>query len=416
MIEYEKFRLANGLEVLLHEAWDTPMATVNVLYRVGSRDEEPHLTGFAHLFEHLMFSGTEQVPDFDEAVSLLGGESNAFTNTDYTNYYITLPVQHLPEALRLEADRMANLRIGKRALEVQRSVVTEEYHQRYINQPYGDVWLRLRPLCYADHHYRWPTIGADIAHVGQATLEQVQAFGRRFYRPDNAVLAVAAPQPVALMRQLVEEAFGRAQRPEGEVARKQSDGPQTFHTGRRLQADAQVPATAVYVAFPMCGHEDPRFRACDLLSDVLSNGRSSRLFRRLVMGSDLFAEADACISGEEGPNLMVLSAKLKPGGNRAEEAVQLLLREAAALGDDEPATEAELEKVQNKFENTYVFSQYKAADRAMGLCHCTFLGDTALVNDEPLRYRALTASDLFCAAHDFLRPEAANIMIYGTER
>ena len=179
MIDYRKYILSNGLTVLTHEAWDTPLATVNVLYNVGSRDEDPGRTGFAHLFEHLMFGGTERVPDFDAVVSSLGGDNNAFTSLDYTNYYITVPVEGLPAALMLEADRMASLSLNAKSLEVQQRVVTEEYHQRFMNQPYGDMWLLLRPLCYKVHPYRWATIGADIRHVSEATLEDVQAFHER---------------------------------------------------------------------------------------------------------------------------------------------------------------------------------------------------------------------------------------------
>ena len=193
MVEYRKHIMDNGLTVITHDAWDTPLATVNLLYGVGSRDEDPRRTGFAHLFEHLMFGGTRAVPDFDAVVSSMGGESNAFTNCDYTNYYMTFPADGLSTALRLEADRMTDLDISQKALEVQQKVVTEEFHQRYMNQPYGDVWLLLRPLCYKVHPYRWPTIGADIRHVSEATLDDVKAFHEKHYRPENAILAIAGP-------------------------------------------------------------------------------------------------------------------------------------------------------------------------------------------------------------------------------
>lgn len=415
MVEYRKHILNNGLTVLTHEAWDTPLATVNVLYGVGSRNEDPHRTGFAHLFEHLMFGGTQAVPDFDAVVSSLGGESNAFTNCDYTNYYMTLPAGGLETALRLEADRMTGLDISQKALEVQQRVVTEEYHQRYMNQPYGDVWLLLRPLCYKVHPYRWATIGADIRHVSEATLDDVRAFHERFYRPANAILAVAAPIKHEEQLRMVKETF--------EVA---SVGSQfTFSKtplpsepeqdeARELRVRRQVPATKVYIAWPMCNHNDPMFRACDLLTDVLANGKSSRLHQHLVMERGLMSEADACISGEEGPGLLVLSGVLAPGVN-PDEGVAALREEAMRL-TEEQVSDYELTKVQNKYENTYIYSQYKASDRAMGLCHYTWLGDTDLINREPEEYRRISPSDLLEAARKVFRTEHENRLYYEAER
>ena len=360
-----------------------------------------------------MFGGTPAVPDFDSAVSALGGECNAFTNTDFTNYYITLPSQHLARALALEADRMAGLDISQAALEVQQRVVTEEYHQRYANQPYGDVWLRLRPLCYDRHPYRWATIGADIRHVADATLDDVRAFHRRHYRPDNAILCTAAALPADEQLSLAAEAFGRlgdaGRAPRGRFV---FPGDDVYRSGQRLQVEAEVPARAVYLVWPLCDHHDPRFRAADLLSDVLSNGPSSRFFRRLVVGGDLFTEADACISGEEGPNLFVVSAKLRDGAG-VDRAVDALRREVTALAGDEPASTDELLKVQNKFEATFAFSQYKPSDRAMALCHYSWLGDTGLVDREPDAYRQVSADLMRQTAADFLVPGRENIMIYG---
>ncbi len=409
MIEYRKYILANGLTVLTHEAWDTPMATVNVLYGVGSRDEDPERTGFAHLFEHLMFGGTPRFPDFDLVVSGLGGESNAFTNCDYTNYYVTLPADGLATALALEADRMANLDISQQALEVQQRVVTEEYEQRYMNQPYGDVWLHLRPLCYRRHPYRWATIGADIRHVGEATLEDVRAFHDRWYRPGNAVLAVAAPLEHGVMAELVDAAFGGGWPAAASERRREVVEPlQTEPRVATVRRD--VPSPMVYVAWPMCDHDDVRFRWCDLLSDVLGNGASSRLTRRLVRESGLMTEADACISGDAGPGLFVLSGRMAPGHTTAE-GVEALRREAYALCD-ECVGDYELQKVVNRYENTFVYSQYKASDRALGLCYYTWLGDTDMVNREPEEYRKATPEALLQTARDFLVAERENVLFY----
>lgn len=419
MVEYSKYVLDNGLTVLLHEAWDTPFATVNILYNVGARDEEPHLTGFAHLFEHLMFGGTPRVPDFDAVVSGLGGENNAFTNNDYTNYYTTVPVEGLATALMLEADRMTGLDISPKALQVQQRVVTEEYNQRYKNMPYGDVWMLLRPLCYKQHPYRWCTIGADIRHVGEATLDDVRAFHKRHYRPDNAILAVAAPMKADEQLRLVEQAWGSAGARSAAaggagMARGNSLAEPVQEAPRELRVSRDVPASMVYLAWHMCDHFDRRFYACDLISDVLGNGESSRLYRHLVQEQGLMTEADACITGDAGPGLLVVSGKLADGVDTAT-AAEALRREAYGLAAD-GVGEYELQKVVNKFENTFVFSHYKAADRAMALCYYTWLGDTDLINNEPERYHRVTPALLHDTAEAVLVPQRENILYYEVER
>ncbi len=422
MVEYRKHILDNGLTVLTHETWDTPMATVNVLYGVGSRNEDPSRTGFAHLFEHLMFGGTTRVPHFDTVVSSLGGDSNAFTNCDYTDYYITLPAGALATAIALEADRMANLDITQHALEVQQRVVTEEYHQRYMNQPYGDVWLLLRPLCYKVHPYRWPTIGADIRHVGEATLDDVNAFHSRHYRPSNAILAIAAPVSHDEQLRMVADEFERSGlREVGHNACGNTPCPKPAQpepepvqrAARELHVSRAVPSSKVYLAWHMCGFGSPLFRACDLLTDVLANGKSSRLHRHLVMESGLMSEADACISGEKDPGLLVLSGTLSPGVDVGE-GMDALRAEAMRL-TTEHIDDYELTKVQNKYENTYLYSQYRAADRALALCHYTWMGDTDLINREPLEYRKVTPDDLMQAALDVFRPDNENSLYYESQ-
>ncbi|MBO7100860.1 MAG: insulinase family protein [Bacteroidales bacterium] len=412
MVSYEKYLLDNGLTVLTHEAWDTPLATVNLLYNVGARDEDPQRTGFAHLFEHLMFGGTPEVPDFDGVLSNLGGESNAFTNNDYTNYYLTLPAGALATALRLEADRMAHLDISQKALEVQQHVVTEEYNQRYTNRPYGDAWLLLRPLCYKVHPYRWATIGADIRHVSEATLDDVRSFHQRYYRPDNAILAIAAPLKHSEMLQLVEDAWkaGRTNTPGNTNFTRAYPPEPVQNEPRLLRVQRDVPASMVYMAWPMSDHSHPLFRACDLVSDVLGNGKSSRLYSRLVKEEGLLTEVDACITGDAGPGLLILSGKLQKDTD-LERVADAFRRETQRLVN-EPVDAYELQKVINKYENTFVFSQYKASDRALGLCYYTWLGDTDLINREPEEYRRVTPALLQEAAHLMFRPEAENLMYY----
>lgn len=415
MVSYETYRLSNGLTVLTHETWDTPLATVNLLYNVGSRDEDPNRTGFAHLFEHLMFGGTPDVPDFDTVVNSVGGEDNAFTTCDYTNYYMTVPAEALPTALMLEADRMSHLDISQTALEVQQHVVTEEYNQRYMNHPYGDIWLLLRPLCYTVHPYRWPTIGADIRHVSEATLDDVRAFHSRFYRPDNAILAIAAPLKHSEMLQLAEEAWKSNNTGlsglSGICGLSREYPPEPLQTApRRLHVKRQIPAAKVYLAYPMGDRNSGHFRACDLISDILGNGISSRLHRHLVVEQQLFTAADACISGEAGPGLLVLSGKLRDGIS-LDEAADALRHEASTLAV-EGVSDYELQKVQNKYENTFVFSQYKASDRALALCHYTWLGDTDLINQEPDEYRRITPAMIQEAAREVFNPQHENLLYY----
>lgn len=411
-VKYTKHQLSNGLKVILHEDHNTPLVSVNILYNVGARDEDPSRTGFAHLFEHLMFGGTEQVPDFDLEVDRVGGESNAFTNNDYTNYYITLPAQHLDTALRLEADRMRQLAFSPRSLEVQQHVVTEEYHQRYMGQPYGDVWLLLRPLAYTTHPYRWCTIGADIKHVAEATLDDVRNFFFRYYRPNNAILSIAGDIHSSEALALVEQHFGAI--PMGQPVERHLPSEPAQTEERRLVVERQVPSDALYMAFPMPHRLDPDFPVYDLISDVLSNGRSSRLYLSLVKDRQLFTEINAYVTGDCDPGLFVVSGKLTNGTTHAQ--AQQAVWEVLQSLVDQPVAQRELDKVINKFESTFVYSQYKAIDRAMSLCYFEWLGHIEWVDDEPLLYRKVVAADLQRVAARMFRPCQCSTLEYHAQR
>ena len=410
MIACTRHILDNGLTVICHRDADTPLVTVNLLYGVGSRNEEPHRTGFAHLFEHLMFCGTRAVPDYDQVVNGLGGESNAFTNCDYTNYYLTVPARHLETALQLEADRMHGLDLSRQRLQVQQRVVTEEYHQRYLNQPYGDMWLLLRPLSYRQHPYRWCTIGADIVHVQEASLEEVQAFFERYYRPSNAILSVAGAVDVVQTLRWVERWFGGFA-DGGTSCRAQHLPPEPDSTEpHSMTVHRPVGSDAFYRTYLMCDRHDAMFPAVDLLSDILSNGDSSRFHRRLVKEQALFSELDASVTGDMDRGLFLISGKLCEGVTMADaeravdaEVRQLLEREVEA---------DELEKVVNKFESTFLFSHYRVSDRAHSLCYYQWLGDLQRINDEPDRYRRVTPEALRAAAMRFLEPNHANTLHY----
>ena len=422
MIEYNQHVTGNGLKILVHRDGSTPLVTINILYCVGARDENPERTGFAHLFEHLMFGGTRSFPDFDMIVDEMGGESNAFTNNDYTNYYITVPAQHLRQALELEADRMkGNWDIDDNhwsVLDVQKKVVTEEYNQRYQNQPYGDVWMELRPLCYQSHPYRWCTIGADIRHVQQATLDDVRSFYRRFYRPDNAILAIAGNVDPVQAIAMAEEAFGSIQPSTSTVLppiplRSYPAEPDQ-HSPRLKEIRHDVPSNALYMAWRMCDRWNPLYYAYDMLSDLLSNGHSSRLYRALVQDTNLFSEINAYITGDLGPGLFVVSGKLSDNNpdtliraeNAIAEQITLLQHE---LTHSPSNLQKEIEKVANKYENTFLFSQYKASDRALALCYYEMIGDTQLINNEPRLYRQVSTADLLRAIQT-LTPSRCNTL------
>ena len=411
MIDYQKHKLSNGLTVIVNEDRGTPLVTVNTLYGVGARDEDASRTGFAHLFEHLMFGGTERVPDFDAVVTEAGGENNAFTNNDITNYYITLPARNLETALWLESDRMRGIDLSQRALEVQQSVVTEEYNYRYVNRPYGDVWMLLRPLCYKVHPYRWCTIGSDIRHVQEATLEDVRNFFARYYRPDNAILSVCGNVSADDVFRLAEKWYGDI----GGGKRNAESGKRIAEPeqreARELRVERDVPSDALYMAYPMCSRVDDDFRAADLVSDILSNGRSSRLYNALVKDRQLFTEIDAYITGDADPGLFVVSGRLTSGTDfgTARRAVEDELCRLVA----EPPSPHELEKVVNRFENTFFVNNYKSADRAMSLCQNEWLGHIEWVNDEPALYRTVTVEDVRRVAAGMFRPEHQSVLFYA---
>ena len=411
MISFSKKTLDNGLRVIIHRDSSTPLVTINILYQVGARNEREDRTGFAHLFEHLMFGGTRRYPDYDLEVDAMGGENNAFTNNDYTNYYLTVPAQHLEQALRLEADRMLGdwdiVNDTWKVLDVQKRVVTEEYHQRYLNQPYGDVWMLLRPLCYKVHPYRWCTIGADIRHVQEATLQDVRDFFDRYYHPSNAILAIAGNVEEEKTLALVEQIFGKIRRPAPMAKAILPQEPMQTQA-RRMEVERDVPNNAIYKAWVMCDRWSPDYYTYDMVSDVLSNGHSSRMYRRLVQEEGLFSEIDAYLTGELDPGLFVVSGKMQEGvtSERAERAID----EEIAKLQVQPISEKELEKVANKFENTFVYSQYKTADRAHNLCYFEMIGAPELINTEPECYRHVGTADLQRVAQR-LTPERSSTLI-----
>lgn len=387
MIHFEKFTLDNGLRVLVHEDESTPMAVVNVLYDVGARDEHEDKTGFAHLFEHLMFGGSINIPVYDEPLQLAGGENNAFTTNDLTNYYCQLPAENLETAFWLESDRMTSLAFSKKSLEVQRKVVSEEFKEHYINKPYGNVWHELRGLAYTTHPYRWMTIGKELSHIENATLDDVKAFFDKHYNPANAVLVVAGNVRLQQVKILCDKWF--APIPAGEKLQRNLPAEPKQNGPRQKAIKADVPLDALYKAWHIYPRTDDRYYIADLISEVLSGGGSSRLFQSLVKEQKLFSSIDCSHFGSTDAGLMVLEGKLVKGVSmqQAEDAVNAELQKLMSSG----ISESELEKVKNKTESAMAFEDMSVINRAASIAMYELLGDADLMNKELDKYRAVTA-------------------------
>lgn len=409
MIKFARHILKNGLTVLCNTDPGTPFVAVNVLYKVGSRDEPAEKTGFAHLFEHLMFSGSENVPDFDREVQLAGGDSNAYTTNDYTNYYITIPAGNIETALWLESDRMRSLAFSQQALSVQQQVVIEEFKQRYLNAPYGDIWLKLRPLAYKVHPYRWPTIGISPEHIGRATLGDVKDFFRKFYVPENAVVSISGNIAEDRACRLVEEWFGDI--PAGVYRKPPLPAEPEQQTARRLVVrDNPVPADMIWKVYHMGGRLSDNFYHCDIISDILSNGQSSRLYLHQIKNSRLFSEIDAYVGGETDPGLFVFSGKLSAGVS-VEEAEQAMENELERFLND-PLPARELQKVIHKTEARISYSEINYQVKATNLAFFEFLGDAGLINTESEKYEELTETGLKETARSLFRPENSSTLVY----
>jgi zinc protease len=383
MIEYKRFTLENGLKVLVHEDRSTPLIAMNILYDVGSRDEDPSLTGLAHLFEHLMFGGSVNVPDFDTPLQLVGGENNAFTNNDITNYYLTIPSENIETGFWLESDRMLELDFSQKNLDTQKSVVTEEFNQRYLNQPYGDASLKIRPLAYKVHPYRWPTIGIDIEHIKNAGIEQVKRFFFSHYAPNNAILALTGNIDFDLAYKLTQKWFGPIEKREIQPRIIPSEPEQNEE--RILNIESDVPSTALYKVWHIGTRNSNDFYTLDLITDLLAGGESGRLHTRLVREKKLFSEINAYITADIDPGLIFVQGKLMKGvdidhaNSSVNEVIMSLL--------DKNGIQEEIEKVKNKFESSTVFSNTSILNKAANLSFFELLGNAGLINKEVEAYR-----------------------------
>jgi len=408
MISFERFTLDNGLRVLVHHDASTPILAMNILYNVGSRDEHPDRTGFAHLFEHLMFGGSVNIPRYDEPLERVGGENNAFTNNDYTNYYLTIPGHNLETAFWLESDRMLNLAFSAKSFDVQRNVVVEEFRQNYLNQPYGDAWLLLRPLAYKVHSYRWATIGIDPSHIEEASMDEVRDFYSRFYNPCNAILVIAGNVDLANIKELTQKWFGVIEKGV-EYHRNLPVEPEQTEA-RSLAVEREVPYDAIYKAWHMCGRMDAGFYATDLISDILSAGQSGRLNQQLVKTQRLFSEINAFVSGDIEAGLFVVTGKLIKGV-AMDEAEKALMCEIDMICA-ETVHEMELQKVKNRVEAMVEFTEMRVLDKAMNLAYYELLGDASQANELVKNYTAVTAEEILKEAKTIFRPENCSTLYY----
>ena len=408
MIQYDKFILPNGLRVIVHQDLSTPMAVVDVMYDVGSRDEDPDRTGFAHLFEHLMFGGSTNIKEYDEPLQMAGGENNAYTTNDLTNYYIQLPAENLETAFWLESDRMLSLAFSEKSLDVQRKVVSEEFKEHYLNKPYGDAWHKMRELAYTSHPYRWMTIGKELSHIENAKLQDVKNFFFKHYRPNNAILVVAGNVNTEQVKVLAEKWFGDIPAGDPYVRNITAEPEQTMP--RKLEIFADVPLDALYKTWHMPSRLDDRYYVTDLLTDILGSGGSSRLYQTLVKEKKLFSNIDCYHFGNLDKGLFTIEGKLVKGVyiQQAEAAVDEILLQI----QKEPVMEIELQKVKNRTESTMAFEDMSVMNRANSLAYYELLGDAGLMNRELEKYHAVTSDDIKKESCEIFRESNSNTIYY----
>jgi zinc protease len=412
MIKYRRFSLDNGLRVLVHEDKSSPLIAMNILYDVGSRDEEPEKTGLAHLFEHLMFGGSVNIPEYDLPLQIAGGENNAFTNNDITNYYLTIPSENIETGFWLESDRMLELDFSQKTLDTQRKVVIEEYNQRYLNQPYGDAILKLRPLAYKVHPYRWPTIGRDISHIEKVDLDQIKAFFFAHYAPNNAVISLTGNISFDSAYKLTHKWFGSIER---RRVQTRSIPPEPLqYEERKLTVEKDVPSAALYKVWHIGPRKSDDFYTLDLITDLLAGGESGRLYTRLVREKKLFSEINAYITSDIDPGLIIVQGKIMKDIDiyLADEAVNEVI-ESLKNGTD---LKKEMEKVKNKFESSTVFANSSILNKAVNLSFYELLGNPELINREVEEYRKVTREMVKEVTGRYFVPSNCSTLYYKSTR
>lgn len=410
-MDFESFELENGLKVIVQPDNSTKVAVLNLLYDVGSRDEDPGKTGFAHLFEHLMFGGSVNIPSFDEPLQKVGGENNAFTSPDLTNYYISIPSNNLETAFWLESDRMLSLSFDPKVLEVQQKVVIEEFKQRYLNQPYGDAWLKLRPLAYQKHSYKWATIGEKIEHIEDATMDDVKNFFHHHYVPNNAILVVTGDVRIAEVKALTEKWFGPI--PRGHSKKRNIPTEPEQKSARHLNTSADVPLNSIYKVYHMPDRRSSDYHSIDLLSDVLGRGKSSRLYRRLVKDTKYLNSLSTYITGSIDPGLLVISGKLND--DVSFDAVESEIKDVLESIQSHKVSSDELKKVQNQAESSLLFSQTELLNRAFNLAFFELIGTASDTDLEVEKIRSVSTNSVLNSAQNILRVENCSTLYYNKE-
>ena len=412
MIEFEKFKLDNNLTVIVHQDKSTPLACLNILYDVGARDEDENKTGFAHLFEHLMFGGSINIPNYDEPLQMVGGENNAFTTNDITNYYCTVPAENIETMFWLESDRMLSLAFTEKSLEVQRNVVIEEFKQRYLNQPYGDVWLILRPLIYEKHPYKWATIGKEISHIENATMDDVKSFFKKHYNPSNAILVVAGNVEIDHVKQLAKKWFEPIPASIKPFRNLPVEPKQTVH--KRLIVERDVPASAIYKVYHMCARADDEYHTVDIISDILSRGNSSRLYKTLIKEKQLFNDISAYVMGDLDKGIFVISGKI-PDNVNMEDAEKAIIEEIEKL-KVELVSDVELQKCKNKIESSLTFSETDVLTKATNLAISELLGSANLINEEITKYSQVTPEKIMTQANNIINESNCTTLYYLSKK
>ena len=408
MIKFEKFVLDNGLRVIVHEDKSTPMAVVDVMYDVGARDEDEDHTGFAHLFEHLMFGGSLHIESYDEPLQMAGGENNAYTSSDLTNYFCQLPTENIETAFWLESDRMLSLAFNENSLEVQRKVVIEEFKEHYINKPYGDVWHKLRDLSYKVHPYKWMTIGKKLSHIENATLQEVKDFFHKHYTPSNAILTVAGNVSVDQVKQLAKKWFGDI--PAGNKYERKIKQEPVQKEPRMMEITAPVPLDALFKCWHISSRLDNRYYTAEIITEILGGGTSSRLFQRLVKEKQLFSSIDCSQTGSIDPGLLSISGRLLKGVT-IEEGENAVFAELEKI-KTEMISVAELEKVKNKTESMIAFEDISLMNRANSLANYELLGDANLMNTELEKYQAVTREEVLEECRNIFTDNNSSTLYY----
>ena len=412
MIEFTKFSLGNGLTVIHHEDKATELCVLNLLYKVGSKNEEANKTGFAHLFEHLMFGGSIHIPNYDEPLQLAGGENNAYTSNDITNYYLSLPANNLETGFWLESDRMLGLAINPKSLKVQKGVVIEEFKERYLNQPYGDIWLKLLPLAYKKHPYKWPTIGKAIAHIKNANQTDVNDFFKQNYAPNNCILVVAGNINLEKTKELCNKWFLPI--PSQNILSNPLPQEPVQRKLRRKTVLADVPANLIVMSFHMDQRQSKNFYAMDLLSDIMGSGKGSILYQELIKKKNLFSEIDAYITADAEPGLFIIEGRMLPNTTfeMAEEAIWIVLNQVKSKNIDEN----DLKRAQHKNETSIRFGDINPLNRAMKLAYAEYLGDVDLVNKEIDNYLAIHTDDIVKESKKVFKESNCSILSYKIKK